>query len=143
MQVREVMSDAPASVRPDASIASVAVQMRDLDIGFLPVCDGDRVVGTVTDRDIVVRTVAARADPSLRTVFDAMTADVVACHADDSIEEAAERMAERQVRRLVVLDRDQKLVGVVSLGDLSTRTHDERVSAATLEAVSEDRVLPI
>jgi CBS domain-containing protein len=112
--------------------------MRDMDIGPLPVCgDNDRLVGMLTDRDITVRAVAEGQDPRTAKVRDAMTPDIVYCFEDQDVSEAAQLMKDQQIRRLVVLNRDKRLVGIVSLGDLAVETGDERLAGNTLEAVSE------
>jgi CBS domain-containing protein len=111
--------------------------MKDLDMGPLPVCgDNDRLVGMVTDRDITVRAVAEARDPRTTTVQDVMTPDVVYCFEDQDVREAAKLMQEHQVRRLVVLTRDKRLAGIVSLGDLAVETGDERLAGKTVEQVS-------
>jgi CBS domain-containing protein len=104
--------------------------------GPLPVCDNDRLAGLITDRDIAVRAVAEGCDPRTTTVKDVMTPDVVYCFEDQDVQEAAQLMREHQVRRLVVLNRDKRLVGIVSLGDLAVETGDEKLAAKTLEHVS-------
>ena len=104
--------------------------------GPLPVCDNDRLAGLITDRDIAVRAVAEGCDPRTTTVKDVMTPDVVYCFEDQDVQEAAQLMREHQVRRLVVLNRDKRLVGIVSLGDLAVETGDEKLSGRTLEHVS-------
>jgi CBS domain-containing protein len=112
--------------------------MRDLDVGPLPVCgDYDRLVGMLTDRDIAVRAIAEGKDPRNGKVSDAMTPEIVYCFQDDDIGEASQLMKENQVRRLVGLDRNKRLVGILSLGDLAVESRDDELAGATLEAVSE------
>ena len=141
MLVRDIMTETAATVPHDATLREVASRMRDLDVGFLPVCDGERIVGTLTDRDLVIRALAddCGADTPASQV---MTRAVVTCFDDDPIGKASAAMAVHQVRRLIVLDRAKKLVGVLSLGDVSTRAHEEHLSARALEGVSEDRARP-
>jgi CBS domain-containing protein len=125
-------------IRPEASIAAAAQKMKDLDVGALPVCgDNDRLAGMITDRDITTRATAARRDPGGTFARDVMTPNIIHVFEDQDITEAAQLMKENQVRRLVVLDRDKRLVGIVSLGDLAVDTRDEELVGATLEAVSE------
>src|SRR3712207_146292 len=107
MQVREVMTRDVEVVHPDATLQEAARKMDALDVGPLPVCDGDRLVGMITDRDIVVRATAAGRDPKTTHVRDAMTRDVVYCFEDQDVREAARVMEEQQIRRVVVLDRDK------------------------------------
>jgi len=138
MQVREVMSHGVECVRPDDTLQQAARKMRDLDVGPLPVCgDNDRLAGMITDRDITVRAVAEGWDASKKQVKDAMTDEIVYCFEDQDVEEASKLMREKQIRRLVVLNRDKRLVGIVSLGDLAVQTRDQEMAARTLEEVSE------
>lgn len=139
MQVKELMSRTVATVLPSTPLTEVASKMRERSIGFLPVCEGEKLAGIVTDRDIVLRIVAAGRDPNGATAADAMTGDIIYCFEHDPIDEAARLMAAHQVRRLVVLDVQDKIVGVVSIGDLAKRSGERRMPADTLEAVSEDR----
>jgi len=138
MRVNEVMTKGAECVRPDASIREAAGRMRDLDCGALPVCgDDDRLAGMLTDRDITVRSVAAGRDPGADRVRDVMTPGIVYCFEDQDTAEAARIMREKQIRRLPVLNRDKRLVGIVSLGDLAVQTGDEHMAGRTLEGVSE------
>ena len=136
MQVRDVMTKGAECVRPSNSLQEAALRMKKLDVGALPVCDNDRLVGLLTDRDITVRAVAEAAEPRTTTVKDVMTPDVLHCFEDHDVQEAAQLMREHQVRRLVVLNRDKRLVGIVSLGDLAVETGDEKLAGRTLEQVS-------
>src|SRR4051812_27819506 len=119
MKVKEVMARDVAVVHPDSTLQEAADRMRQLDVDLLPVCDKDRLVGMITDRDITVRSTAEGLDPWTAQVQEAMTADLVCCFEDDDVAEAARQMKERQVRQLPVLDRARHLSGIVSLGDLS------------------------
>jgi len=137
MLVRDVMTKGAECVRPANSLVEAAQKMKNLDVGPLPVCgDNDRLVGMITDRDITVRAVAETCDPRTTMVKDVMTPDVVYCFEDQDVQEAARLMKEHQVRRLVVLNRDKRLVGIVSLGDLAVETGDEKLAGKTLEEVS-------
>jgi CBS domain-containing protein len=104
------------------------------DFGFIPVADGDRLIGALTDRDIVVRAVASGAGPEAR-VLDVLSRDALVVRADDDLKVALDLMSSRQIRRLPVVDKDGRLVGVVSLGDLSTRVK-ERYAGEALEEIS-------
>jgi len=138
MQVREVMTKGVACVRPDETLQQAAGKMRDLDVGPLPVCgDNDRLVGMLTDRDIVVRAVAEGWNPKNKHVNDAMSEGIVYVFDDQDVEEAARIMQDRQIRRLVVLNRDKRLIGIVSLGDLAVEGRDKQLAGKTLEEVSE------
>jgi CBS domain-containing protein len=138
MQVREVMSHGVQCVKPDDTLQQAARKMRDLDIGPLPVCgDNDRLVGMITDRDIAVRAVADGWDATKKQVKDAMTPEVNYCFEDQDVEDASRLMREKQIRRLIVLNRDKRLVGIVSLGDLAVETGDRRMAGDALKAVAE------
>ena len=137
MQLEDIMTRNPECVTPEDSLRDAACKMRDLDVGPLPVCDNDRLAGMITDRDIVVTAVAEGKDPRSTKVREAMSAGVFYCFEDQLVGEAAHLMEEQQVRRLVVLNRDKRLVGIVSLGDLAVETGDEQLTGNTLEAVSE------
>jgi len=137
MRVRDVMTRGVECISPEANLQQAAAKMKSLDVGPLPVCEGDRLVGMLTDRDITVRATAEGEDPKVIRVRDIMTPDIVYCFDDQLVSEAAEVMKENQVRRLVVLDRAERLTGIVSLGDLAVETGDEELTGNTLEAVSD------
>jgi CBS domain-containing protein len=137
MLVSDVMTRRAECIRSTNSLQEAARKMKSLDVGPLPVCgENDRLVGIITDRDITVRGVAEACDPRTTTVKDVMTPDIVYCFEDQDVQEAARLMQENQVRRLIVLNRDKRLVGIVSLGDLAVETGDEKLSGKTLEEVS-------
>ncbi|MGE3912621.1 MAG: CBS domain-containing protein, partial [Chloroflexota bacterium] len=135
--VRDVMTRGVETAAPDASIADVARRMRDLDVGSLPVCDGQRLVGIVTDRDLSVRATAAAKDPNATHVREVMSPETAWIFDDEPADAAARVMRERQIRRLPVLDRSDRLVGVVALGDLATDLVDDRLKGSTLEEISQ------
>lgn len=135
MQVKDVMTHNPEIVRSDALLQEVAEKMSTLEIGVLPVCDGDRVVGLLTDRDMTVRATAAGCDPTMIQVCDVMTTNVVYCFEDQDITEAAKSMEAQQVRRLLVLNHNHRLVGIVSLDDLAVGG-DAKLAGETLKEVS-------
>lgn len=139
MQVKSVMTRGAECVRPDDSLQQAARKMKNLDVGPLPVCgDNDRLVGMLMDRDIVVWAVAEGIDTRSARVRDAMTEGINYCFEGDDVTEAARLMRERQIRRLVVLNEDKHLVGIVSLGDLAVETGgDAEVAGKTLEEVSQ------
>jgi CBS domain-containing protein len=118
MKIEEVMTSDVSYVRPDTSILEIARKMRDDDIGSVPVVENDRLIGMVTDRDIVIRVLAEGRTQS-GTARDAMSPGILYCFDDESVEDVLDKMADQQIRRLPVLNRDKRLVGVVSLGDLS------------------------
>jgi CBS domain-containing protein len=111
--------------------------MFDLNVGSMPVCgDDDRLAGIITDRDITVRATARRGDPTTATVKDAMTHGISYCFEDDDISKAAKVMEEKQIRRLVVLNRDKRMVGIVSLGDLAVKSGNKNLNSEALEGIS-------
>jgi CBS domain-containing protein len=121
---------------PDQSIRDAARLMKEIDAGFLPVGENDRLVGMVTDRDIAVRAIAEGKGPDT-PVRDVMTKEVHYCFDDDDLEKVAGQMSELQVRRLPVLNRDKRLVGVISLSDIcKTGEYNAALSAGTLSSVS-------
>lgn len=124
MKIKDVMSRDVEAVDPMASLEDAAQLMSDADVGSVPVVDEGRVVGVLTDRDIVVRAVAAGLDPSEARAGDIMTPEVVHCHEDDDVRDAADLMEEHQIRRVVVTDGEGGLAGMVSLGDLSARLEE-------------------
>ena len=119
MQIKSIMTEQVNSVRPDTPVADIARTLRDSDIGSAPVADEERLIGIVTDRDIVTRVVAAGTDPRTATARDAMSPKVLYCYDDQTVEEVLENMGDQQIRRLPVVNRDKRLVGIVSLGDLA------------------------
>jgi len=137
MQVKDVMTRGAECTRPDATLREAAERMKGLDVGSLPVCENDRLVGMITDRDITVRATAESLPPLLGRVRDVMTPDLIYCFEDEDVAEAARLMEEHQVRRLVVLNRDKRLVGIVSLGDLAVKTGNDELTGEALEQVSE------
>ena len=137
MKLRDVMTPRVEVVHPDATIQEAARKMKDLDVGPIPVCDGDRLVGMLTDRDITVRATAEGRDPTRTRVREVMSEGVQYCFEDDDVRAAAETMQRAQIRRLVVLNRDKRLVGIVSLGDLAVTPGAKDEAAEALEEVSE------
>jgi|SRR5690349_12379379 len=137
MLVREVMSRDVKMTQPHSTLREAAELMKVFDVGPLPVCDNDRLVGIITDRDITVRAVAEGQDCWEGKVRDAMSTDLAFCFDDDDTAIAARQMQDKQVRRLMVLDRTKRLVGIVSLGDLSVHAEDVQRAGQTLQAVSQ------
>lgn len=135
MNVREVMTPNPRTCQPNSTILDAAVIMRDEDTGAVPVVEGGKVIGMVTDRDIVIRCIAegGGGDKKLREIC---SGDVVCASPDMSATEAADLMGEHQIRRLPVVE-DDKLVGIVSLGDLAVKVGKDRSTGDTLENISE------
>ena len=130
--IKDIMTRGVEVIQRDDTIQHAAERMRALDIGVLPVADGNALAGMVTDRDITVRGVAAGMIPQEALVSDVMTEDVRWCLEDDTVEQVMEQMGEEQVRRLAVLSAAKEIVGIVTLGDVATRQ-----SAHTDEALRE------
>lgn len=136
MKLREIMTSDVTFVSPEVMIREVAKLMEQNDIGAVPVCENNRIVGIITDRDICLRIVANGVNPAECTARDIMTEPIVWCYDDCEIDEAARLMETRQVRRLVVVDREKRLCGIVALGDVATRAN-ERLAGEALEKISE------
>ena len=134
MKVRDVMSKDVQVARPGDTIQDVAARMAAGDFGFMPVADGDTLIGTITDRDLVIRALAQGAATSA-PVVEYITRDPHTARADDDLKTVLDAMGTKQIRRLPVLDKDDRLVGVVSLGDLSTRVK-EKYAGEALEDIS-------
>jgi len=137
MQLRDFINYHVETVGLGDTLQQAAQKMRDLDVGSLPVCENNRIVGIVTDRDITIRATASGDDPKAVKVNDVMTPEVISCNENGSVEEAARLMQEHQIRRLFVVNDDQELVGVTSLGELATASKDRVLAGETLERVSE------
>lgn len=136
-KVKDVMTAKCEWISPDTSCTEAAQKMRDQDIGFLPVGENDRLIGMVTDRDIVVRCTAEGHDPKQTQVRSVMTEKTYYCFDDDNIEEVCENMGDMQVRRLPVVNRDKQLVGIVSLGDVAQAAPKDKVGAAQQQITAE------
>ena len=134
MQISECMTRSVEVANPDDSIQNAARIMDRIDAGVLPVGQDDRLVGMITDRDIAIRAVAKGRECDT-PVREAMSGEVMYCYADDDAEEVLENMADQQVRRMPVVDRDKRLVGIVSIGDLAKK--DERDTGETLRVIAQ------
>jgi CBS domain-containing protein len=137
MKIREIMSTNIVKATPDNTLTDIALMMKNEDIGVLPVVEEDELIGIVTDRDIVVRAIADGKDPSSTTVAEIVSEDVESVSPDDNVEKAAKIMADRQIRRLPVVE-DRHVAGMVSLGDIAVKDKGgEGFAARALEGVSE------
>ncbi|MGE0173191.1 MAG: CBS domain-containing protein [Oligoflexales bacterium] len=136
MKISDIMTPSTALVTPEDNIKDACEKMSIEDVGFLPVCDGEKIRGVITDRDVAIRGVAKNYNPNDCKVRDIMSPDVIYVFEDQDSEEALRLMEEQQIRRLVVLSRNKKLVGVLSLGDVSTRFRDQKRVGKTLEGIS-------
>ena len=138
--VREIMTKDCVTVTPQDTIVNAAMKMRDLDIGFIPVVEGRRLVGVITDRDIVIRCVAEK-KPDTTKVSEVVSQNLVTVTPDTTVDEAAKLMAREQIRRLPVVE-NGNLVGVVALGDLAVRKmHDEKAGKALSEISESEKTL--
>ena len=129
MYVREVMTSDVVIASPEDTLQRAAEMMIDIDAGVLPVGENDRLVGILTDRDITVRAVAAGKEPTECKVREVMSPEIRYIYDDESIEDAARNMTQLQVRRLPVLNREKRLVGIVSLGDLALKKKSDAADA--------------
>ncbi len=136
MQVKDIMTPNPEYLLSTASVCDAAKKMRELEVGFLPIGDEktDKIVGTLTDRDIVVSCVANQKEMDI-AVNTIMHKGVCYCYETDDIEDASKSMKEQQIRRLIVLDKNKRLTGVISLGDMALHCGD-KLSGDTLEKIS-------
>lgn len=141
MQVNAIMSRQVELIGPDTTIRDAARKMRSENIGALPVGENDRLVGMVTDRDIAIRGIGDDRGAGAK-VREVMAEGIVYCFEDDDVAEAARLMADHQVRRLPVLNRDKRLCGIVAMADLARRSDDEADVTEAIEGVSEKSSQP-
>ena len=134
---REVMTKDPASCNASEMVTKVASLMKQHDVGAVPVAESDRLVGIVTDRDIVLKVVAAGRNPEQAPVRDAMTPNPVSCKEDDDLEYALKLMKERQVRRMPIVDGSGRLSGIIAQADVATRLNKDAKTGELVEAISE------
>lgn len=134
MQIRDAMTRDVRTVSPSASLREAAKAMADIDVGALPVEESDRLVGMVTDRDIAIRGIAVGKGPDA-SVGEVMTPEILYCYDDEEVEDVCENMADMQVRRLPVVNREKRLVGIVSLADIAAAESAENTGQA-LEGIT-------
>jgi CBS domain-containing protein len=137
MQVKEIMTKNFEMINSTESLTDAAKKMKSLNVGVLPVREGNKIIGIVTDRDMVVRGLAENKEPKDSSVKDVMSSEVARCSSEGDIEEAARVMEANKVRRLLVLDNENTPVGILSLGDIAAKTESEQLTGHTLEAVSQ------
>jgi CBS domain-containing protein len=135
MKVSEIMTTNVECVTPETTINELAEKMKSLDVGFLAVCEKDRIAGTVTDRDIVIRGIAGGRDLNSIKTREIMSKEVHWCFENDDIKDVAGKMRDKEVRRMLLLNQNKRLVGVVSIGDLAKV--EEQESGKTLKDISE------
>jgi CBS domain-containing protein len=135
-KVSEVMTCGVETISSAATLEQAAKKMKDHNVGILPVIEGEEVLGVVTDRDIVLRAVSERLRPEMTRVKEVMTPKVISCYEDQDITEASLLMEKNLVHRLIVLDRNEKLVGIVSLSDLAAKAKSDALAGRVLGEVS-------
>ena len=141
-KVHELMTERPRCVTPETPVSEAAALMASEDVGSLPILEGERLAGVVTDRDIVVRGIAEGKDPRGMPVREIATRDPVSVSPEQSLDEALQLMASHQVRRLPVVDEDDRLVGVLAQADVATKAGKEKAVGEMLEGVSQSPVGP-
>jgi CBS domain-containing protein len=133
MLVKEVMTRDVEYVTNESTLQEAAEKMKELDVGELPIAIGNEAVGVLTDRDIVIRSIAHGNDPKVAKVIDAMTEGIIACYEDDKIEKAAKSMGKHRVRRLPVLNENGNITGMISIGDLASNLDNSLVGEVLME----------
>jgi len=136
MLAKEIMSKKPEFLSPSATLKQAADQMRSHDYGFIPIGENDRLVGTITDRDLAIKGVAQGLDPNKKTVKEVMHKGIHYCFENDPLEKVIHQMEQLQVRRLIVLNKDKRMTGIISLGDIATKCKDPKLCSELTEAVS-------
>ena len=137
MKISEIMSRNVECIESDTSIKDAAEKMRVLDVGFLPVCEAGHVIGTLTDRDITIRHVADGQNPYRVKARDILTPNVFYCFEDQDIDEVGRYMQQEEVRRILIFDHTEQLVGIVSLGDISKAAGEAHLAGETLKEIAE------
>jgi CBS domain-containing protein len=137
MLVKEAMSKNPIYLSPTATVKDAAEKMVELDCGFIPIGENDRLIGAVTDRDIVIRAVGKDKDSLATPLRDIMTKNVIYCYEDDQIHKAIEAMSKNQIHRVIVLNKDKRFTGVVSLGDIARKSLDPKLCGEAFLAISQ------
>ncbi|AFM27914.1 CBS domain-containing protein [Desulfomonile tiedjei] len=139
MKVSEVMTPTVLTINGDSTVIDAARKMRDFDVGFLAVVSDYSVLGTLTDRDIVIRALARETEKS-PFVKDIMTRNPITCTTDSDIEDVAQLLSKHQIQRILVIDETETPVGVLSIGDLASKVDDSQLIASTLKTVKKDIV---
>jgi CBS domain-containing protein len=134
--IREIMTSKVCAIDADKSVAYAAKMLRDEDVGFAPIVEGDRLVGTLTDRDIAIRVVAEGRDPARTPVREVASTELVTVDPQQDLDEALRLMAEHQVRRVPVVEEDGRLVGIVAQADIA-RQRDDVKTGEVVERISQ------
>ena len=135
MLISEIMTEHVEFVTPDETLRQAAMKMRDSGVGPLPVCENQGVIGMITDRDITIRAVAEGLDPETTKVRDVMSSELICCYDYQDVDVAAHLMQSQQIRRVLVLNRDRRLVGIVSLSDLALESPNSERAGEILQEV--------
>lgn len=138
MQVKQAMSKKPEFLPPTATIKEAAMKMQKLDCGFIPVGKDDKLIGTLTDRDIVLRAIAKGKNPESLTIQDVMSKHVEYCFETDDLKKAVNHMQDKQIHRLIVLNSNKRMTGILSLGDIARQSKDDALCAEAVEGILED-----
>lgn len=138
MRVNEAMSKKPVFLPPTTTLKDAAAKMKELDCGFIPVGENDKLIGAVTDRDIVLRSLAEGKDPNKSTLKDVMSEHIEYCFEDEDLDKTIEHMKTKQIHRLVVLNKDKRMTGIISLGDIARNSNDVKQCGEAVEGILED-----
>lgn len=136
-KVADIMTRIVESLTPETTVREAAEKMRSRNIGSLPICDKNRLIGTITDRDVTIRVTAEGKDPGRTKVGEIMSKEVVTCKPDQDLVEAEQLMHDHQVRRLPVVDDDNTLVGYLSMAKIAQAEQDEKVTGKVIRGISE------
>lgn len=139
MLIKDKMTSSVEVISPELPVKEAAQKMKDLNIGVLPVIENERLIGIVTDRDITIRSTSEGKDPNNTRIRDIMTREIEYCFEDDNVNSVAKKMEKKQIRRLPVLNHDEKVVGIISLGDFAIRGN-KKLACEILENVSKTEV---
>lgn len=135
MQVKDVMSKNPDAISEDMTLKQAAEEMKKNDFGFLPVKQNGQIAGVITDRDLVIRALAKGQDPNKTKLKDAMTNKILFCYEDDDLKQAVKIMCDKQIHRLAVYDKQKKISGVISIGDIARKCKDAVLLGKLTEAI--------
>lgn len=137
MQAKDVMTKKAHFLPPTATISEAAEQMRQQDYGFIPVGENDRLIGAVTDRDICLRAVAKGKDPKKTTLKEILTENIRFCFETDDLKKVAQLMEKEKIRRLVVLNKDKRMTGIITLGDIAQKAKDAKLLSEVEVVITE------
>jgi CBS domain-containing protein len=140
MEIKNIMTPHTRCLHPEATLEDAAIYMRDYNCGFLPICARDKLVGVITDRDIVIRAIASGKHPQQTLITDYMTRGVVYCMAHDELKTVAEQMGNHHVRRIVVLDDNKRAIGVLSIDDIAAKVDEPKLSGEIMAKIDEQLV---